>query len=94
MESESAERDLFGSGAKGEGDAQPPVGGLIAEANGGVLFFEELAELPLGMQSRLLNYCEQNDLASRPRMIAATSCPLGELLTSGELTQELLLLLP
>ena len=72
--------------------------GLIELANGGTAFFDEIGELPLPMQAKLLRVLEDNEI--RPvggtrtkrvnlRVIAATNQDLEEKVRSGRFRQDL-----
>jgi transcriptional regulator with PAS, ATPase and Fis domain len=76
------ESELFGHTKGAFTDAKAPRRGLFAEANGGTLFLDEIAEMPPGMQVKLLRALEEK--AVRPvggsttipfdaRVIAATN---------------------
>jgi transcriptional regulator of acetoin/glycerol metabolism len=58
------EAELFGyvsgafTGARKEG-----ASGVLREANGGVLFLDEIGDMPLGMQSRLLRVLQEYEVA-------------------------------
>ncbi len=72
--------------------------GLIELANGGTAFFDEIGELPLPMQAKLLRVLEDNEI--RPvggtrtkrvslRVIAATNQDLEEKVRNGKFRQDL-----
>lgn len=72
--------------------------GLIELANGGTAFFDEIGELPLPMQAKLLRVLEDNEI--RPvggtrtkrvslRLIAATNQDLEEKVRNGKFRQDL-----
>lgn len=75
--------ELFGHARNYPNAGMPDRAGLIGEANGGVLFLDELAELPLELQSHLLRvldgrgeYQRLGDAASRRSdfvMVGATN---------------------
>jgi two-component system nitrogen regulation response regulator NtrX len=50
IEADRVEEVLFGRQAEG----RPPVPGLFERAHGGTLFFDEVADMPLGTQSKIL----------------------------------------
>jgi transcriptional regulator with PAS, ATPase and Fis domain len=71
---------------------------LLEEANRGTLFMDEISNLPIEMQSRLLRVLQENEV--RPvgsnqtrkidvRIIAASSKPLRELLEKGAFREDL-----
>ena len=72
--------------------------GLFEEASGGSLFLDEIAELPLSLQSKLLRVLQENEV--RPlgsgqvrkvdvRIIAATSRDLPKMLADGQFREDL-----
>jgi DNA-binding NtrC family response regulator len=64
---DQVENELFGQAS--EGDSRR--GGLLAQAHGGTLFMDEVGELPLAAQARLLRVLqgdEYNDSSSSERM--------------------------
>jgi two-component system response regulator AtoC len=86
------ESELFGyeRGAfTGANEAKP---GKIELASGGTLFFDEIGEMPLALQSKLLHvlqdghYCRIGGLEtrqSRVRIICATHCDLERVVAEG-----------
>lgn len=54
------ESELFGHAAGSFTGAHKPRRGLFEEANGGVLFLDELSELPLPMQAKLLRVLQDH----------------------------------
>jgi len=51
------EAELFGS-KKGAYTGAEERGGLVGEADGGTLFFDEISEIPLSLQAKLLRFLE------------------------------------
>jgi two-component system response regulator HydG len=93
------ESELFGyvKGAFTGATSDRP--GLFAEADGGSLFLDEIAEMPLALQAKLLHILEGGTI--RPvgsakqvevdvRIIAATHRNLGQLVREGKFRQDLL----
>jgi two-component system, NtrC family, response regulator HydG len=92
------ESELFGHvrGAfTGATDTKP---GLFERANGGTIFLDEIGELPLGMQAKLLRVLEQGEItkvgSSDPsrldvRVIAATNRSLEREVTQGRFRADL-----
>lgn len=81
------ENELFGSAAGGHSGAVRPVTGKVHAARDGTLFLDEVAELPVGAQSKLLQFLESGVFyplgSSRPvtsdvRIITATNSNLKE----------------
>jgi transcriptional regulator with PAS, ATPase and Fis domain len=73
--------------------------GVIALANGGTLFIDELGEVPAPTQVKLLRTLESGEyrplgaaktLRSDFRIVAATSCAVEDAVTSGRLRADLL----
>lgn len=72
--------------------------GLIETAHQGILFLDELSEMPLEMQTKLLRVIETNELRRVGgienikvdcRFIAATNCDLWKLVKQGKFRQDL-----
>lgn len=97
--SELLESEFFGyeegtfTGAKKGGKK-----GLLEEANGGTVFLDEIGELPLPMQTKLLRVLQENVVTkiggSNPisldiRYISATNVPEAELHTNKKFRQDL-----
>lgn len=93
------ESELFGyasgafTGAKKEGQA-----GLIEQADGGSLFLDEIGEMPLHLQVKLLKFLQEKQIrrlgGSKSiqvdiRIIAATNQDLGKLVAEGKFREDL-----
>lgn len=93
------ESELFGyeagafTGARRQG-----APGLLRQADGGVLFLDEIGDMPLSLQSRLLRVLQDKQISplggGRPvpvdfALICATHQPLGTLLAAGAFRQDL-----
>lgn len=72
--------------------------GHFEEANGGTLFLDEIAELPLGLQARLLRVLQEGEIirvgSSKPvpvdvRIVAATNKDLKQLSDDGKFRADL-----
>jgi hypothetical protein len=93
-----AEGELFGyrKGAFTGADRANP--GHLRSADGGTLFLDEVAELPLGLQAKLLRALEQHEVIplgeSSPvkidvHLVAATQAPLSEAVAAGRFRADL-----
>ena len=91
------EADLFGS-LKGAYTGAPERKGLFEEASGGVLFLDEIAELPLEMQAKLLRVLDTKRIrrlgTARERpvdtwVIAATNQDLRQAMDEGRFRRDL-----
>ena len=93
------ESELFGyesgafTGADKEGKA-----GKFELADGGSLFLDEIGEMPLELQAKLLRIVEQGEVCRlggscnrsiKPRLICATNCDLLELVRQGKFRSDL-----
>jgi two-component system, NtrC family, response regulator AtoC len=72
--------------------------GLFLEADGGTIFLDEIGELPLSLQVKLLHVIEQREVRpvgseqSRPvdvRIVAATNCDLSEMVSQSKFREDL-----
>ncbi|MGA1870797.1 MAG: sigma-54-dependent transcriptional regulator [bacterium] len=93
-----AESELFGYEKGAFTDAKDKKLGLIELADGGTLFFDEIGNLNLIMQAKLLRFLEQrsfrriggvNDLSVNINVIAATNSELGEMVDRGKFRHDL-----
>jgi two-component system response regulator AtoC len=91
----SLELDLFGDG--GDSDAVDSAG-AIARADGGSLYLDEVAELPLSVQSHLLGFLEDGSSVrgsaggagrSDARVLSSTSSDPGVAVEQGSLREDL-----
>ncbi len=93
------EAELFGDETASPGGAVSVHAGLFARAQGGTLLLDEVTEMPLEMQTRLLRVLETRrfypvgtnmEIISDVRVIAATNrCPL-QAVQNGQLREDLL----
>lgn len=92
------ESELFGHSKGAFTGADRNTLGMIRSADKGTLFFDEIAELPLSMQAKLLRTLQER--AVKPvgetkiypvniRIIAATNCNLTEAVKKGTFRQDL-----
>lgn len=93
------ESELFGHVKGAFTDARGDRIGRMQAANGGSLFLDEIGNLPLHLQPKLLTALEQRQIipvgANKPvpidvRVIAATNCPTEQLSDEGRFRQDLL----
>ena len=92
------ESALFGHVKGAFTGADIPRGGMIKEADGGSLFLDEIAELPLEVQSTFLRVLQEKsfrpvgskkEVRSDFRLIAATNRDLGQMVKDGSFRQDL-----
>ncbi len=92
------ESELFGHTKGAFTGATSDRKGLFEAANGGILFMDEISNLPLAMQAKLMRVLQEGEV--RPlgsnvtrsvdvRVICATSQSLKELVKSGEFREDL-----
>lgn len=93
VEPERFEEILFGTEASGT-----PELGLLEQASGGIIFFDEIADMPLGAQSKILRVLVDQTFTRVSgtkkievdlRVISATSRDLETLVAAGQFRQEL-----
>jgi two-component system response regulator GlrR len=93
------ESELFGHSRGAFTDARAELRGLIAQAEGGTLFFDEVHSLSAKGQATLLRFFQ--DHVYRPlgsevvhradvRIVTATNCPLGREVDEGHFREDLL----
>ncbi|MFC1587885.1 sigma 54-interacting transcriptional regulator [Planctomycetota bacterium] len=92
------EAELFGYSKGAFTGAEKDFAGFFERANGGTLFFDEIAELPLDVQPGLLRLIENGEVrpigSDHPvkidiRIIIGTSTNLKELMDRGKFAKEL-----
>lgn len=98
VSADSLESEIFGSArnpARGQMQDRP---GLLHLAQDGMLYLEEVAELPLGLQKRLLDFLQTGSItrsgSTRPerlevRLVASTERELASLSKSGAFLSDL-----
>ncbi len=92
------ENELFGHEAGAFTGADRHASGLLAEADGGTLFIDEIGEMPLPLQSKLLRFLQTREFrrigASRQtrvdvRIVVATNRELETEVAGGRFRQDL-----
>jgi two-component system response regulator AtoC len=92
------EAELFGHEKGAFTDARSMKAGLIELAADGTLFLDEVAELPLPLQAKLLRFLEDRtfkriggtrDIVVDARVIAATNVDLAQAVAAGRFRQDL-----
>ena len=92
------ENELFGARVGAHSTASTPITGKVAAAEGGTLLLDEIGELPLSAQSKLLQLLQTKQYyplgASEPetadvRLIAATNADLDAAVRSGGFREDL-----
>jgi DNA-binding NtrC family response regulator len=92
------ESELFGycKGAFTGADADKP--GLLSAADGGTLLMDEVAELPLATQAKLLRFIQEGTFSplgsvypqtADVRLVSATNAPLAERVDAGTFRRDL-----
>jgi DNA-binding NtrC family response regulator len=93
-----AEAELFGSKKGAYTGSDRDRKGLFAEANGGTLFIDEVASMPMSLQGKLLRALQEHEVlpvgASTPvpvtgRIVAATNVDPRKLARDGTLRRDL-----
>lgn len=88
-----AEAELFGYAAGAHGAAASSRAGWFGSANGGTLYLDEIGDLPLVLQDKLLAALENREVTrvgagqATPvdvRLVAATSIDLGQAVEAGK----------
>ncbi|MDR2639402.1 MAG: sigma-54 dependent transcriptional regulator [Helicobacteraceae bacterium] len=92
------ESELFGFEKGAFTDAQAAKPGRFEEANGGTLFLDEIAEMPYGLQAKLLRAIQEKkirrlgglkDISIDVRLIAATNQNISEAIREGRFREDL-----
>lgn len=92
------ESELFGFEKGAFTDANEAKAGQFELANGGTLFLDEIAEMPYGVQAKLLRALQEKEVrrlgSSKSikidiRVISATNANLGEKIKNGEFREDL-----
>ncbi|MDQ3262560.1 MAG: sigma-54 dependent transcriptional regulator [Myxococcota bacterium] len=92
------ESELFGHERGAFTDAKTARRGLVEVASGGLLFLDEVGELPLPLQAKLLTFLDQgafrrlggtSELTSTARIVAATNKDLQAEVAAGRFREDL-----
>jgi DNA-binding NtrC family response regulator len=93
------ESELFGHERGAFTDAKASRAGLFEMAEGGTIFLDEIGDMPLELQSKILTVVEEGilrrvggsrDKSVRARVITATNQPLEERVEQGKFRRDLL----
>lgn len=93
-----ADAELFGYSAGAHNGAPSSRAGWFGSANGGTLYLDEIADLPLSIQGKLLAALENREVtrvgAQQPnpvdvRLVAASSIDLGDAVNVGKFNERL-----
>lgn len=95
---ELMDKELFGHEKEAFTGATRGQKGILEAADGGTVFFDEIGELPLNMQVKLLRVLQERtflrvggtrEIPVDIRVVAATNCDLLEMVEKGEFRQDL-----
>lgn len=98
LPSELLESELFGHERGAFTGAVSRKKGKFEAADGGTIFLDEIGELPLALQPKLLRVLQEQtferlgsneSIRSNFRTVAATNCDLAELIKAGDFRQDL-----
>ena len=98
LNAEIIESELFGHAQGAFTGAQHDRQGIFERANGGTVLLDEIGELPLGIQVKLLRVLDQQeyfrvgDVTPRKcdvRILAATNCDLQQAVAAGTFREDL-----
>ncbi len=98
LHAQTAESLLFGHEKGAFTGAENVKRGLFEEADGGTIFFDEVANLPLAIQAKLLRVLQEKEIVRLGsvrviplefRVVAATNRPLEDLVARGEFLPDL-----
>jgi transcriptional regulator with PAS, ATPase and Fis domain len=92
------ESELFGYDKGAFTDARAPKAGILEIASGGTIFLDEIGEMPLVLQAKMLRVLEDQtfrrlggikDVQVDLRVMAATNCKLAEAIDQGRFRLDL-----
>ncbi len=98
IQSSTAESRLFGHEKGAFTGADQSTKGFFEEANGGIIYFDEIANMPLDIQSKLLRAIQEQEITRlgstrviqlQFRVVAATNRDLEEMSKKGEFKYDL-----
>ncbi len=98
MNPDYIDAELFGTEIMGHDESQPRKIGLIERAHGGTLYINEICDLPLSVQTKLIRvlqeggFCRLGDnqkIEVDVRIIASTSMIVAQEIKEGHLRQDL-----
>lgn len=99
IQSSIAESLLFGHEKGAFTGAESAAKGIFEEADGGIVYFDEIGNMPLGIQAKLLRVIQEREftrmgssrvIRSEFRVICATNRDLEEMTRKGEFKDDLL----
>lgn len=99
IQSTTAESQLFGHEKGAFTGAEKTTKGIFEEAAGGIVYFDEVANMPLHIQSKLLRVLQEKEVtrlgSTKPialdfRVVCATNRNLEEMVAKGEFKDDLL----
>jgi PAS domain S-box-containing protein len=92
------ESELFGYEKGAFTDARAPKAGILEIASGGTIFLDEIGEMPIVLQAKLLRVLEEQkfrrlggvrDIQVAARVLAATNCKLIDAIAEGKFRLDL-----
>src|SRR5258706_4978460 len=92
------ESELFGYEKGAFTDARASKAGLLEVASGGTIFLDEIGEMPIALQAKMLRVLEEQtfrrlggvrDIQVDVRVLAATNCNLTEAIEQGKFRRDL-----
>lgn len=92
------ESELFGYEKGAFTDAQEAKAGKFESANGGTIFLDEIAEMPMGLQAKILRVLQEREVVrlgnAKPikvdvRVVSATNADLSEKIDKKEFREDL-----